>query len=74
MGKCNRCGKCCVNEDCEHLDCSGTLAICKIYGSQQRPQKCILFPQAPPILISECGYFFKDTWENNKIVKFGSDL
>lgn len=57
---------------CEHLDWEGVIAICKIYVS--RPPRCKLFPQAPPILAETCGFYFLDTWENNRIVKYGRDL
>lgn len=69
-GKCNRCGWCCLTEDCEHFKDN----LCGIFGSSERPAKCINFPQAPPILNEKCGFYFLDTWENNKIVKFGRDL
>lgn len=71
-GQCNRCGWCCSYSNCEHLTFDGEVAICKIY--EDRPERCRLFPQAPPILISKCGYYFLDTWENNKVVKLGRDL
>jgi len=66
-GKCNRCGECCINEDCEHLIWESDIAICLIY--KNRFDRCKWFPQAPPILIEKCGYYFLDTWENNRIVK-----
>jgi len=65
-GKCNRCGECCRNESCEHFE-DGTVAVCKIHN-QKRPMRCKWFPQAPPIIFSGCGYYFLDTWENNRIV------
>ena len=73
-GKCNRCGWCCEYRVCpEYLsyDEAGK-AICDAYGDH--PGECQRFPQAPPILHERCGYYFEDTWEKNKIVKFGKDL
>ena len=67
-GQCVRCGKCCLNENCEYLEL-GELSTCKIYNNDKRPDKCRTFPQAPPITIDSCGYYFLDTWENNRIVK-----
>jgi len=46
---------------------NGDIAFCKIY--KDRFLRCRLFPEAPPILNNDCGYYFLDTWENNKIVK-----
>jgi hypothetical protein len=65
-GGCKRCGKCCLNEDCEHLQFEedGT-ATCLIFGKPERPKRCILFPQLPPIIIEGCGYYFIDKWEKN---------
>lgn len=71
-GQCNRCGWCCEYSNCEYLSKKNGKAICKIYND--RPLKCILFPQAPPILTETCGFYFLDTWENNRIVKYGKDL
>ena len=65
-GKCNRCGWCCLQEDCEHLEI-GEIATCKIYG--ERFERCSLYPEMPPIIHEGCGYCFLDTWEDNKIVK-----
>jgi len=66
-GKCNRCGWCCIEEECDQLAWKDDIAICKIY--KDRFNHCRWFPQAPPILIEKCGYYFLDTWENNRIVK-----
>jgi len=68
-GNCNRCGDCCVNEDCEHFE-MGEPATCLIYG-KERPLKCTLFPEMPPIPkeFVNCDYWFEDTWEDNRIVK-----
>jgi len=66
-GKCNRCGWCCLQDNCEYLMWNGDITFCKIY--KDRFLRCRLFPEAPPILNNDCGYYFLDTWENNKIVK-----
>lgn len=71
-GKCNRCGWCCEYRVCEYLRYEDEIAVCTIYGNH--PGECKRFPQAPPILNEKCGYYFLDTWENNKIVKYGKDL
>ena len=71
-GKCNRCGWCCEYHGCDKVIYEDGLAICSIY--KNRPQRCVVFPEAPPILHEGCGYHFLDTYENNKIVKFGRDL
>ena len=68
-GKCNRCGWCCLNEKCEHFEMGEKIATCKTYGSKDRPIRCVLFPEMPPILHDDCGYYFLDTWEDNKVVK-----
>lgn len=51
------------------------LAICTIYDKREgtRPE-CIVFPEAPPILVESCGFYFLDTWQNNRPVKYGKDL
>jgi len=67
MGECIRCGQCCVNEDCEHFEMNEP-ATCLIH-KKERPARCVLFPEMPPILFETCGYYFLDTWEDNKIVK-----
>ena len=71
-GDCIRCGVCCREEECEHLKIENGLATCKIYDSPDRPLKCKLFPEMPPIpkKFKNCGYYFLDAWENNKIVKW----
>jgi len=62
-GECKKCGSCCVNEDCEHFD----FPLCTIHD-KERPDKCGWFPQAPPIIFEKCGYYFLDTWEDNRVV------
>ena len=66
-GECIRCGQCCTNEDCEHFE-MGEPATCLIH-ERERPLRCAEFPANPPILFEGCGYYFLDTWEDNKIVK-----
>ena len=70
-GECTRCGKCCLVEDppCPHLEWNGKTAVCKIFGKSERPERCKLFPELPPLPFEGCGYYFEDTWNNNKIVR-----
>lgn len=70
-GKCNRCGWCCLNEDppCPYLKKEGDKYTCTIFNEpKKRFVRCKMYPDAPPILHKECGYWFIDTWEDNKIV------
>lgn len=71
-GKCNRCGWCCLQEDppCPYLkkEIDGRYT-CTIFNEKERHVRCILYPDGPPIIHKDCGYWFIDTWENNKIVK-----
>jgi len=74
QGQCDRCGWCCEQRVCPdylRYDKEGK-AVCTIYP--QHPGECQRFPQAPPILVESCGFYFLDTWENNRLVKFGRDL
>ena len=64
-GKCLQCGWCCKHEDCEHFKDN----MCLIHDDPDRPEKCKLFPAAPPVLHEGCGYYFLDKWNNDKIVK-----
>lgn len=74
-GKCNRCGWCCLIEPtpCPYL--KGTKEgeySCSEWGTKKRDIEypyCKPFPPLPPIKNPKCGYYFIDTWENNKIVK-----
>jgi len=70
-GECKRCGACCLNENCEHFEMVGNLANCKIHDDSDRPLKCKLFPEMPPIMFKTCGFYFVDTWEDNRIVENG---
>lgn len=72
QGKCNRCGWCCDYHGCSDVKRIDGKAICTIY--EKRPLRCVVFPEAPPILIESCGFYFLDTWEDNRIVKYGRDL
>jgi hypothetical protein len=69
-GYCKRCGACCLVEDppCPHLGWAGNIAICLIFDSPDRPLRCRLYPEVPPLNFDTCGYYFKDTWNKNKIV------
>jgi len=78
-GKCNRCGWCCEYHGCELVKYKRVglfrkreIAVCTIH--KDRPQRCVVFPEAPPILHEGCGFSFVDTWENNRPVKYGKDL
>ena len=67
QGKCNRCGDCCINEDCEYFE-MGNPATCLIHD-KERPLKCVLFPEMPSLKPNKgCGYYFMDTWEDNRRV------
>jgi hypothetical protein len=70
FGECNNCGDCCEKEGisggrCEYLDrTSEDYAVCRIYGQEDRPGKCLLFPEAPEVFKSfpRCSYGFFDRW------------
>lgn len=70
-GKCNRCGKCCMNEDCEYFKIEENIATCLIHNDPNRPLKCVIYPYGPPIIFDTCGYYFIDTLDNNKIIRMG---
>ncbi|MBU2052392.1 hypothetical protein KKH13_04280 [Patescibacteria group bacterium] len=76
-GKCNRCGACCLVEDppCPYLKIKNGKATCLIFNSPDRPERCKWFPEMPPIprQFKKCGYYFEDTWEDNKKVKHHLD-
>ncbi len=67
QGSCKRCGKCCLTTDCGYFE-MGEIANCKIHD-KERPIDCELFPEAPPIMFEDCGFYFLDTREDNRIVK-----
>lgn len=67
-GACKQCGECCINEQCENLKMENNKAICLIHDN--KPDKCRLFPELPPIIFKNCNYGFIDLWEN-KILKAG---
>ena len=66
-GKCLQCGTCCLTEDCEYLTWEGEMAVCLIHDEPDYPIKCKLHPQAPPILIEGCGYYFYEEIEGRKV-------
>lgn len=69
-GQCNRCGWCCLQEDppCDHLErMKDGRYRCMIYGEKERPLRCRLFPEMPPILNDKCGYAFWDRWEKRML-------
>jgi hypothetical protein len=72
QGQCNRCGWCCEYHGCKLVRYEDGKAVCSTY--EERPPRCVVFPEAPPILNPKCGYYFLDLWDNNRKVKFGSDL
>lgn len=72
QGECNRCGWCCRYHGCEFVVMEEGKAVCLIYDD--RPNRCKVFPEAPPILHEGCGFYFLDTCEKNKKVKYGKDL
>ena len=72
-GQCNRCGWCCLQEDppCPYLkqEEDGKYTCLVFEDPEKRYLRCSLHPCGPPILHEECGYYFLDTWENNKVIK-----
>ena len=71
-GSCNQCGWCCLQEDppCPHLlgDKPGEYK-CAVYDKpEERPVFCAMYPSAPPIVHKECGYWFVDTLDDDKII------
>jgi len=70
-GGCNKCGECCVEENCEHFEWVNGKGICKTHPV--KPEKCVLFPANPPIVFKKCSYYFWDTWEKREI-KTGDKL
>jgi len=67
IGECNRCGECCINEECRHLSIDDGIATCTIYRKWNREKKCRVFPANPPIVFKKCSYKFYDTWEDRII-------
>jgi len=70
LGECNQCGACCENEDCEFFNEDKT---CAIYGKPERPLKCVLWPEMPPVMFEKCGHSFYDKWED-RVVGYGDKL
>jgi len=56
LGECNKCGNCCVAEDCELFD--SVSRLCKDY--EHRFPRCRNLPAAPPIMVEGCSYKFKE--------------
>ena len=73
-GKCNHCGWCCVQEGCKDLVYVDGKYLCGLFYSDKRPLKCKLYPDDPPVKNPECGYYWLDRWENDKIVKIPKDM
>ena len=69
QGKCLRCGWCCKNEACEHFIDEANVTICAIFGQDDRPKKCTVYPSAPPVLNKNCGFYFLDRFNDNKVTK-----
>jgi len=70
-GSCNQCGWCCLQEDppCPHLvDNEDGTYDCAVYDDEDRPVFCGMYPNGPPIQHKECGYYFIDTLDENKVI------
>lgn len=61
IGGCNRCGDCCVAEECEFF-VPGEVSTCTIHDDV--PEKCAIAPALPPIprCWPNCSYRFLDKW------------
>ena len=77
-GHCLMCGACCEKEGedggvCEHLSepDEHKMRSCKIYGTPERPLKCWLFPELPPIPFKGCGFWYIDFYDGGKVIKPG---
>ena len=68
-GACNRCGVCCVDEDCSHYAVVDELPTCLIYNQRHNDcgehdyshAMCITFPDHPWLKVikkQECSYQF----------------
>ena len=72
-GECNRCGWCCLQEDplCPYLkkEDDDTYTCTVFDDKDKRYVKCFIYPSGPPLQVDTCGYWFEDTWEDNKIIK-----
>ena len=70
-GECKRCGACCVQEECEQFSpAKGRKKASCLIHEKGKPEKCLLFPELPPIAFPRCGFYFYDKWES-RIVKPG---
>jgi len=56
LGECNKCGNCCVAEDCDKFN--AVTRMCMDY--EHRPSKCSNCPAAPPIMVEGCSFKFKE--------------
>lgn len=77
-GHCLMCGVCCEKEGpdgtvCEYLSEPDVLGerVCTIFGKAERPLKCWLFPELPPIPFKNCGFYFVDRYEGGRVIKPG---
>ena len=69
-GSCNRCGICCVDENCSHYAVVNNVPTCKIYNNRNQScpdhggithSVCVDFPNHPWLKViknSECSYQF----------------
>lgn len=73
-GRCVRCGWCCLKEECAELMRLDDGYACGVFHSPDRPIKCKLYPDDPPVLNPACGYFWLDRWDGDKIVKLPKDM
>ena len=72
-GQCNRCGVCCIKEDCEYLKIENEKATCLVFDKPERRSYCKDWPEAPPIIYKTCGYYFFDKADKREI-RFGDRL
>lgn len=69
-GECARCGWCCEREECGYFKREGGFATCGRHGNGQ-PEKCVLYPEVPPLVSRRCGFWFVDTFEENRVIRPG---
>lgn len=75
VGKCNRCGICCLG--CPYIiliNPTGKrlIGVCSIYGKKEREEKgCDKYPQYPDRLLGKfCGYRFIDTETGKDVTQY----
>lgn len=73
-GRCSQCGWCCKREGCKDLVFVDSKYFCGLFHSKDRPLRCKLFPEDPPVLNPSCGYFWLDLWNGEKLVKHPKDM